>query len=439
MNKDLLNQLPADEQPVASKLNSLAEDMQPSGAFEEELETRLMDAYKTDTEFTQGQRTKLIAALGWAILALFAVLLLNWTIRSLAPEVQPAAAETPQPEISFADRVRQEDICADPLALVHGFEVFLTNEDKTGFVPLDTADSIGEVRSIAWSSDGKQLAVIGNTTGSGTIYITEPTGGESKNVLSGSEIGYLWDAAWSHNGQHFVNWLSQKNAFYLLNTDGSGPVEKQVGLQILGKPKFTPDDTSIVFYGGDMTGTGLFELTLANSQLSLITPSVEDESGFAFSPDGSLLAYMEYDRDEGEARLSTQKFTVGEYRLLGTLPIPTGSGAALPEVLNLSWSSDGRFLVFDFGRNAADRAIYLAHADGTSLVKLADAAYAPTVSSDGNCLALIRQKQVFLMDLSSISLSSQGPAPVLLAELPVGRGTPDVKLDKLQWSPARLP
>jgi dipeptidyl aminopeptidase/acylaminoacyl peptidase len=434
MNKDLLNQLPADEQPVASKLNSLAEDMQPSGAFEQDLETRLMDAYENKTQSTQGWRTKLMPALGWAVLALFAVLLLNWTIRSLAPGIQPAAAETLQPEIPFADSVRQENICTGPLALAHGFNVFLTNRDKTSFVPLDTADSIGEVRSIAWSSDGKQLAVIGNTTGSGTIYITEPTSRQRTYVLSGSEIGYLWDAAWSRNGQHFVIWLSQKNAFYLLNTDGSGPVEKQVGLQILGKPQFTPDDKSIVFYGGDMTGTGLFELTLANSRLTRITPSLEDESGFSFSPDGSHLAYIEYDRDEGEAHLFAADRATGERAILGTLPIPTGSGASIPKSANLSWSADGKFLVFDFGQFASQRAIYLARADGSGLAQIVESGYAPAISSDGRCLAYINNKQVFLLDLAEVPSTA---APVLLADLPAGRNTLD--LDKLQWKPGTSP
>lgn len=434
MNKDLLNQLPADERPVASKLDSLADDMQISSAFQAELETQLMDAYQTKTQPSQGWHRRIIPALGWAILIVAAVFALNWTIRSLAPAQPSAPLETTVPELSFADQIRQGDICAGPLALAHGFSMFLTNEDKTSFVPLETGNAIGEVRSFAWSADGKHLAVIGNTTGSGTIYITEPTGGQREYVLSGSKVGYLWDAAWSRDGRQFVIWSSQNNALYLLSSNGTGPVEKKTGVQILGKPQFTPDGKSVVFYGGDMTAIGLFELTLDDSQITLITPSVEGESGFAFSPDGSQLAHIEYDRGDGETRLFTQHLTTGDRTVLGTWPISRNSGAALPEVSNLSWSPDGTFLVFDFGQFASQRAVYLAGADGSGMIEIIESGYAPAVSSDGRCLAYISNKQVFLLDLAGAPSTA---APVLLADLPAGRNTPD--LDKLQWRPGAIP
>jgi Tol biopolymer transport system component len=96
----------------------------------------------------------------------------------------------------------------------------------------------------------------------------------------------------------------------------------------------------------------------------------------------------------------------------------------------LSWSQDGKFLVFEFGRSASDRAIYLANADGTGLVKLVDSAHAPTISSDGNCLAYISNKQAFLLDLKNTTAT-----PLLIADLPAGRSTSDFRLDKLQWKP----
>jgi Tol biopolymer transport system component len=101
----------------------------------------------------------------------------------------------------------------------------------------------------------------------------------------------------------------------------------------------------------------------------------------------------------------------------------------------LSWSPDGKSLVFDFGRNATDRAIYLAHVDGREMVKAIDAAYAPAISADGKCVAYIRDNQVFLSDLAGDSPGSIAQTSVLLAELPIGRGTPNFKQDKLQWRP----
>jgi hypothetical protein len=139
------------------------------------------------------------------------------------------------------------------------------------------------------------------------------------------------------------------------------------------------------------------------------------------------------DRELVKARLIAEDFAAGSKVVLATLPI-LKSGYSLPDSANLSWSPDGKSLIFDLGRGASDRAIYLAYADGTGLIKLADSAYAPTISADGRCLAYISSKQVFLMDLANTSMTATA-TPVFLADLPAGRGIAGSPLDKLQWRP----
>jgi len=437
MNKDLRNQIPADEQSMALRIDSLVEDMQPSQAFQWNLENQLMD--KATTPPAQSWLTKIMIPIGWAIAAIGGVLLLNWALRTFVPQAPLAAGPTETQEVSFTDRVRSGTICTAPLALAHGFDVFLTNEDKTGFVPVDTGNALGELDSFAWSADGEQLAVVGNTTGSGNIYLTDPTGRETGYLLLASGAGYLRGAAWSRDGKQLILWSSQNmTTLYQLSALGHGLIEKQLNVQILGTPQFTPDG-HIIYYGVDGTAAGLFLMTQESSEPFLLMPEIEGESSFAFSPDGSLLAYMEYDHEKGEARLSTQKLSKGEYRLLGTLFIPKGSGSSVPNTANLSWSPDGQSLVFDFGRNSTDHVIYLARTNGSGLIKVADSAYAPSISADGNCLAYIRAQQVFLLDLRSVSANSTTATPILLADLPAGRGTPNFKQDKLQWSPQSNP
>jgi Tol biopolymer transport system component len=205
-------------------------------------------------------------------------------------------------------------------------------------------------------------------------------------------------------------------------------------VQIVGTPQFAPDG-NIVFYGTDGSAAGLFTVSLEPAEPFLLIPSVEGEGGWAFSSDGSFLAYMEYDRDDGEARLFIQNLSMGNIELLGTLPIPRGSGSALPQLGNLNWSADGAIVAFDFGLYPSDRAIYLAYTDGSGLVKVVEGGHAPTISADGRCLAYISNKQVFLMDLTQVSSTSAMAAPMFLADLPAGRGRADSRLDKLQWQP----
>jgi hypothetical protein len=433
MNKELLNQIPMEEQPLASNLNSLIEDMQPSQAFQWELENQLKEK-ASSTRPAPGRFAKILLPVGWAIAGVGGVLLLNWVFGSLVPQTLPAAGTAETREVSFADSVRAGDICAAPLALAHGFGVFLTNPDKTGLVALDAEKSIGELRSFAWSPDGKRLALVGNSMGSGNISLTDSSGTPPQPILPKGELGYLMDAAWSRDGTRFAMWSSQNNrVLYVMNSDGTDLVEKRLNVQILGAPQFWSAGSRIVFYGADQDSAGLFEMMLTNSDVVLINSSVEGASSYTFSPDGSALAYMEYDRALGEARLVLEELTMRDLTILGTLPIPKGSGSSVPETANLSWSADGKSLVFDFGRSPGDRAIYLAHADGTGLIKIVDSAYAPSISADGKCLAYIGEDQVFLMDLTDVSSGSTTSEPLLLAELPTGRGTPNFKQDKLQW------
>lgn len=438
MNKDLLDQVPSEEQSMASKISSIVENIQPSQAFQWELENQLMD--KARSQPAQSWFSKISVPAGWAVAAFVGVLLLNSLFRYLVPQPSPAAGSTPTQEVPFIDNVRAGNICMGPLAVAHGFTVFLTNPEKTEFAAVDAGDPSGDLRSFTWSVDGKQLAIVGNAMGSGNIHLTDATGVSPQPILPKGEIGYLLSASWSWDGEQLVAWSSQNNSVvYLIQTDGSGVIEKPLGMYLLSTPQFSPGNQSIIFHGSDSNSFGLFEMKLDDAQIRMISSQVEDETGFAFSPDGSRLAYIEMDRNIGEARLVSADVATDSKVVLGTLPIPTGSGSSIPEAMNLGWSADSKYLVFDFGRGAADRAIYLAYGDGTGLVKVMEEAHAPSISSDGRCLAYIRGKQVYLLDLTTSSANWTTTAPIRLADLPVGRGMPNFKLDKLQWSPGTTP
>lgn len=435
MNKELLNKIPAEEHPTAAKLYSTAETIKVPQAFQWGLETELMEAYKMKTKPAQSWVGKITRSVGWALVAVCGVLLLSWTLRSVTFDGTPVEGGSPNLEVPFEINVRQGNICTGPLAVAHNLSVSLSNEDKTGFVTLDEQKTIDEIRSFAWSPEGDQLAIFGNSAGAGNIYLTDSTGTALQVVLPNSEIGYLREAAWSRDGKQFVIWSSQNSSsVYLVNADGTGLVEKQLYMQIFSTPQFSPNSKSIIFYGASASSDGLFEVMLDGSQTRLINDLVEDESAFAFSPDGSRLAYVAMDRISGIAVLMVHDVETGAFiSIPGSLPIPKGTGSSIPKSANLSWSQDGKALVFEFGRSQTDRAIYLAYVDGTELIKLADSAHAPAISADGNCLAYISNKQIFLLDLTGISTTSTPGVHILLAELPVGRAIADFRLDKLQW------
>ena len=351
MNKEIFDGLPADEQPIAEKLSAISESMKVPQDFQWTLESQLMDAYKSKSQTAANWFSKIIVPAGWGIAAVIGFVLLNWAIRSLALPEQINAG-TSNTEAPFEAQVRQGTVCEGPLAVAHGFSVALTNEDKTAFLPVDTENTIDEARSFAWSADGERLAILGNTTGNGNIYITDSSGMSLQPILTNSELGYLFDFAWSRDGKRFITWSSQNNKkIYLLNSDGTGLIEKGLDTQILGAPQFWPDGSSVVFYGATPTAAGLFELYFVDLGIAQIKSDVESASSFSFSPDGTHLSYMEYDRDFGEARLLSEDLTTRQYEILGSLPVPKGSGSSVPETANLSWSRDGTKLVFASNRH----------------------------------------------------------------------------------------
>jgi hypothetical protein len=435
MNKELLDQLSADERQVAEKLSSAAETMKLSQSFQWNLETKLMDAYPSQNE-KGNSIMKFLKPAGWAFAAVVAVLLVSWIFRTSIPGIQPGTMPTETQEVSFEENVRQGNICAAPLAVAHNFGVYLTSPDKTQFAVVDAGNSIGEIRSFTWSADGKELLLLGNSPSGGNIYHADPVSDEIQQMLPPGELGYMMNAAWSRDEKKVVLWSAQNNkTLYMVNADGTGLEERNLGnTQIIGAPQFWPDGSSIVFFGATPTSFGLFELMLNDSEPALINTFVESETSYAFSPDGSHLAYMEYDHEFGEARLISQDLTSYEPVILGTFPIPKGSGSSVPITANMIWSADGRSIIFDVGRGANDRVIYLAHIEGTELIKVVDAGYAPAISEDGRCLAYMEGKKLILLDLSSLS-STGSTTTVELANLPAGKGGPNYQLDKLQWRP----
>ena len=148
------------------------------------------------------------------------------------------------------------------------------------------------------------------------------------------------DVAWSRDGKRVLTWsVANPTVIYLINNAESTVTEFQRDQQIGSTPQFSPNDQSIIFYGLGPS-TGLFEANLESGLVRLISALVEYDNSFAWSPDGSRLAYFEMRRTSGEAVLILQNPDGSNKSIIASLPIPKGHSSTIPDVAHLSWSSD---------------------------------------------------------------------------------------------------
>jgi WD40 repeat protein len=242
--------------------------------------------------------------------------------------MQPEANGTPDLYTSFGSDVTMGNICAGQLAVVHDFSVFLSNQDKSSFIELDEGKNIDELRTFVWSPDGSQLAIVGNTRGSGNLYLTDPAGTQLQPILSNSELGYLMGVAWSRDGRQLLTWEIENNKrLYLLNKDGTGLTKIDLPLRFFETPQFAPDDESILFYGADTSTDGLFRVSIDGSQVELISDLVESESSFAGH---RMLASGLYRMTSGRSGPSWIKAIMTKATV--TYPITVGTGISTQDL-----------------------------------------------------------------------------------------------------------
>src|SRR3990172_6245215 len=94
MNDTFFRQLSPEDQVVSDALQSGAQSIQVNPLFQLSLEASLKQAHPANKQPAQGSQIKILLAIGWAILAIGAFVILNWAVRSLVPSRQPAANGT---------------------------------------------------------------------------------------------------------------------------------------------------------------------------------------------------------------------------------------------------------------------------------------------------------------------------------------------------------
>jgi Tol biopolymer transport system component len=220
-----------------------------------------------------------------------------------------------------------------------------------------TAIALGVYREWSWSPDGTQIVAGFDDGGTipSQIVVMEPNGSNRRTIGTG------YDPAWSPDGSR----LAWTDGASLVVTDADlVPTELDLDVRAAGRPMWSPDGTLLAFTGIDCPECPADEPIMGDppsatwivgadgSGLRQLTGG--DYSGVVdWSPDGSTLAFIEYDLS-GE-------FPTRAYML----PVAGGERTYLDVAESITapptWSPDGRYLAY-----ATQDDLIVASTDGSS-------------------------------------------------------------------------
>lgn len=258
------------------------------------------------------------------------------------------------------------------------------------------------VREIEWSSDGSVVAYLRGDTGDTELHIVtlDPT---NPRVILEGRIGNL---TWSPNGSRiaFTHPASPRRPDSIVvhgSLYDTRPFEKIHEIANGALPSWSPDGVRLLFIGrtsdrpwdydvfsAKSHGGGLEQLT-ANDQDDFgpwcyLPPTRNFASGYPFcdnpgssywgpgpiwSPDGARIAFT-IPRD-GFLEIFVADADGDNLRQLTTNTHPDYPRGWQRQELHLRWSPDSTRILFASDRDG-DYEIYVAHADGSSLIQLTD-------------------------------------------------------------------
>lgn len=106
MNNEKMQGISPEERELARTLESIADEMQVSPAFEKSLEARLLQLHDQKQQPARSGIGRLLPAVGWVVAALLVVWVVNWGARSLNAQNAVPGSEIEEPAPAFIDQVQ---------------------------------------------------------------------------------------------------------------------------------------------------------------------------------------------------------------------------------------------------------------------------------------------------------------------------------------------
>ncbi|MCE2403896.1 MAG: PD40 domain-containing protein [Dehalococcoidia bacterium] len=179
-------------------------------------------------------------------------------------------------------------------------EVYVIGADgsKTGITRI-TSGEFAELRLDGWSSDGRWLAFVPNTSEEGPgIMIRNPDGVNLMRLTSFQD----YDARWSPDNRKIV-YTSERDGnqeIYVMNSDGSSQTRLTHNDSPDHSPSWSPDGLKIAFVSERDGNQEIYVMKADGAGVTRYTANDAVDESPVWSPDGKKLAFVSYIYNTGE-------------------------------------------------------------------------------------------------------------------------------------------
>lgn len=292
------------------------------------------------------------------------------------------------------------------------------------------SEKCSETVPLAWSPDGRSVAVGPITAANSSIRIATLTGETTTlSTCSGSKCLHADELAWSPDGKQLAFladnsvWTIDRNGSSLHQTAGGTCCLAWVGTVSLSGARTVPPPTDrqlhlsgSIAYGpvaNDLRPINVLFFGPAGTQLAHLTSARGKEP--VFSPDGSEIAFTGTIPKDYQWHILVADRDGKHVRALTDLP---GEAPA--------WSPDGRTIAFTRETGGEKRWIALVSATGGDYRNLTSAGWGPSWSPDGR--QLVFQRRFGGVEDTLFTVGANGRGLKRLTNLPGSQGSP-------AWSP----
>jgi len=220
---------------------------------------------------------------------------------------------------------------------------------------------------VAWSPDGRRLAVVVFGDQERTLYVMAADGSNPTRIASAENVSA---PSWWPDGTRiaYVAESGGRSSIHVANSDGSDNLVLHSidapGTRAIFSAKVSPDGTLIVFDQGTEEGFDIFAVAADGADVRQLTHTGQDYNP-SWSPDGAAISFT---RQEGA--MESDIFTMAADGTHVRRLTKDGKGRTN---LDPIWSPDGTLIAYIAGRTGGPGPLVVMDADGTNPVTITSA------------------------------------------------------------------